>query len=424
MLAICGGTPTRDAKKKPWPTWPVWGERERREVLGVLESGTWSYNGPRESAFNHAWQAYTGSRYSCLVANGTVAIQLALEALDIGYGDEVIVPGLTWQATAAAVIDVNAVPILVDVDRDSWCISPAAVEAAITERTRAIIPVHLYGSMADMDAIMAIADRHDLFVIEDSAHKHGAVWDGKHAGTIGHIGCFSLQLSKGLTAGEGGIVNTNDRELWRRLDALRNCGRVPQAEDESVNKGSGFYQDEGHFVQSGNFRATEFQAAVLLGALERLPEQNKRRDENALFLGQELEKIPGIEPVRRDRREEAEAYFNFAFSYDQDVFGGLPVGEFREALSRELGLVVASCYEPLNDCALYQPHTKKRHHLNEEYWSAIDPTRFTLPVCESLYRDHAVTFHHSVLLGSRSDMSDIVEAVNKIHRHQGELKDY
>ncbi len=422
-LAINGGMPVRDVKAHPWPAWPVWDENDERALLEVLHSGVWSYNGPKEREFDRLFAEYVGVKHAVSAANGTVTLQLALEALGIGVGDEVIVPGLTWQATAASVIDVNAIPILVDVLEDTWCIDPAAVEAAITPRTRAIIPVHLYGSFADMDAIMEIARKHDLYVIEDCAHKHGGEWKGEKAGSIGHIGSFSFQLSKHLTAGEGGVMTTDDDEVAERLDALRNCGRRPEGEPEGeVDKGAGHYGDEGNFIQSGNYRITEFQAAILVEGLKRLPAQNRRRDENAIYLNSLLEKIPGVMPMRRDERETAEAYFNYSFRYRKEEFKGLPVERFREALAAELGVDVEPSYEPLNDCALYVPHTKPaRYRLNEEYWKAIDPKRFDLPVCTRIYREESVTMHHKVLLGSREEMEIIAGAVKKIYDHAEEL---
>jgi len=309
MLAINGGTPVRDSKSKPWPNWPVWGTEEKDALIEVLESGHWSYNGPKEGAFIEAWNNYTGSTYTLLTANGTVSLQLALEALDIGRGDEVIVPAITWQATAAAVIDVNAVPVLVDVEEDTWCLDPKAVEEALTPRTKAIIPVHLYGNMADMDALEQICADKGIPLIEDAAHKHGGEWRNRKAGTIGVVGSFSLQLSKVLTAGEGGILVTSDEKLWERLDALRNCGRRPNL--KIADAGGGNYGLEGDLVQSGNYRITEFQAAVLLAQFSRLEEQNRQRQKNAACLDSLLEQIPGILPMRRDPRETARVYFNY-----------------------------------------------------------------------------------------------------------------
>jgi len=421
-LAVKGGPPIRDGKTNPWPKWPVWDDREQKALLEVLRSGVWSYNGPKERQFNQAFAEFIGTQYALSAANGTVTLQLALEACGVGYGDEVVVPGLTWQATAAAALDINAAPILVDVTEDTWCIDPARVEEAITPRTKAVIPVHLYGSFADMDTIMPIAKMHGLRVIEDCAHKHGGEWKGQKAGSIGDVGSFSFQLSKLMTAGEGGALTTSDVQLWEKLDALRNCGRRPE-EDSPTDKGTGLYGDEGNFIQSGNYRITDFQAAVLLEQLKRLPGQNQTRDENAIYFNSRLFQLPGVQPMRRDPRETAEAYFNFAFRYQKDTFKDLPVERFRKALAAEVGCPVEACYEPLNACPLYTPRTKPwRHKLTEEYFRQIDPKRFDLPVCTRVYREESVCFHHNVLMGTYTDMDMILEAIQKIYDHADELK--
>ena len=421
-LAVKGGTPVRDAKANPWPKWPVWDQSEAKALLEVLHSGIWSYNGPKERQFNQAFAEFIGSRYALSVANGTVTLQLALEACGVGYGDEVIVPGLTWQATAAAALDINAMPILVDVTEDTWCLDPARVEEAITSRTKAIVPVHLYGNFVDMDAIMPIAGKHGLWVIEDCAHKQGGEWKGQKAGSIGHIGSFSFQLSKLMTAGEGGALTTSDPALWEKLDALRNCGRRPE-ESAEADKGTGLYGDEGNFIQSGNYRITDFQAAVLIEQLKRLPQQNRTRDENAIYFNAQLAKLPGVQPMYRDERETTEAYFNFAFRYDRNEFKALPTETFREALGAELGCPVEACSEPLTACPLYAPHTKpSRHTLTEEYFRQIDPKRFELPVCTRIFEQESVCFHHNILMGTHADMDTILEAIRKIYDHVDELK--
>jgi len=420
-LAITGGKPVRDVKASPWPKWPVWDQNEEKVLLDVLKSGIWSYNGPKERQFNTAFAEFIGAEHAVSVANGTVSLQLALEACGIGLGDEVIVPGLTWQATAAAVLDVNATPILVDVDEANWCIDPTEAEQAITQKTKAIIPVHLYGCLADMDAIMKIARQHDLWVIEDSAHKHGGEWTGKKAGSIGHIGSFSFQLSKLMTAGEGGALTTSDAELYERLDALRNCGRRPE-DKEPTDKGVGIYSDEGNFIQSGNYRITEYQAALLIEALKRLPGQNQARDENAKYMNSLLSDMPGVLPMEHDKRETARAYYNFSFRYNKEGFKELPAQKFREALSAELGCPAEASYEPLNACALYAPHTKpSRYKLSEEQWGAIDPVRFDLPVCRRIHQEESVCFHHTVLMGTKTDMDLIGQAIEKIRKHADEI---
>jgi L-glutamine:2-deoxy-scyllo-inosose/3-amino-2,3-dideoxy-scyllo-inosose aminotransferase len=420
-LAITGASPIRDIETHPWPIWPVWDEIEEKGLLDVLHSGIWSYNGPKEVEFNKAYAKFIGTKYALSATNGTITLQLALEACGIGFGHEVIVPGLTWQATAATIADVNAIPVLVDVCEDTWCIDPNEVKKAITPRTKAIIPVHLYGTMADMDTIMDIAKKHNLRIIEDCAHKHGGEWDGKKAGSMGDVGSFSFQLSKLLTAGEGGAMTTNDSELYEKLDALRNCGRRPALEEES-DKGSGVYFDEGNFIQSGNYRITDFQAVLLLAGLERLPQQNELREENAQYLNTLLAQLPGIRPMRRDDKETKGAYYNISFRYYKDEFKGLPTGKFREALGKELGCAVEPSYEPLNNCPLYKPQTKpSRYKIDNKHWQEIDPSRFELPVSEKIYNDLSVCFHHAVLMGNKSDLDLIGDAIDKIYKHAEEL---
>jgi L-glutamine:2-deoxy-scyllo-inosose/3-amino-2,3-dideoxy-scyllo-inosose aminotransferase len=415
-LAILGGKPVRDTKINPWPKWPVWDHNEEKALIEVLNSGVWSYNGPKETEFDRMFAEYTGVKYVISAANGTVTLQMALEACGIGLGNEVILPGLTWQATAATILDVNATPVMVDVCEDTWCIDPKQVEKAITPRTRAIIPVHLYGSFCDMDEILRIAKKHNLFVIEDCAHKHGGEWNGMKAGSIGDIGSFSFQLSKHLTAGEGGAVTTNNFQLAEKLDALRNCGRRPIGMDADVDKGAGQYSDQGNFIQSGNFRITEFQAAILIEGLKRMPEQNRVRDENGIYMNSLLADMPEVRPVRRDKRETKEAYFNFAFRYNRSEFKDLPVKKFRAALTAEIGIEVAPSYIPLNKCSLYVPLTKPtRHKLNDQYWHDIDPARFELPLCDRIHFEESVCIHHKILMGSKSDMDQIASAIKKVY---------
>jgi L-glutamine:2-deoxy-scyllo-inosose/3-amino-2,3-dideoxy-scyllo-inosose aminotransferase len=421
-LAFTGGKSVRNVKKDPWPKWPVWDKNEEKGLLDVLRSGIWSYNGPKEMEFNKEFAKFIGTKYSICASNGTVTLQLILEALGIGVGDEVIVPGLTWQATAASVLDLNGVPVLVDVSEDTWCIDPRAVEAAISPRTKAIIPVHLYGCFADMDAILEIAKKHNLNVVEDCAHKHGGEWSDKKAGSMGDAGSFSFQLSKLMTSGEGGAITTSNELLYQKLDALRNCGRKPEI-TEVADKGSGIYGDEGNFIQSGNYRITEFQAAILLEELKRLPGQNQKREENAFYLNDLLRNLPGVKPMKKDSRETQTAYYNFSFRFYSENFKGISVSNFRKALTQELGCPVEASYEPLNNCSLYVPHTKPwRYKLDENHWKKIDPKQFDLPVCQKIHSEQSVCFHLSILNGSKSDMDQIAEAIQKIYKYGDELR--
>ena len=178
-----------------------------------------------------------------LMANGTITMEVALRAADIGWGDQVIVPAYTFQATAGAAMVAGAIPVIVDIDPETYCIDPKAIEAAITPKTKAIIVVHLAAQMADMDAVMALAERHNLIVIEDSAHAHGARWRGRGAGTIGHFGSFSLQSSKILTTGEGGVLLCRTPELAARVTSLIDCGRPHDGSEQVTIWGREFSHD-------------------------------------------------------------------------------------------------------------------------------------------------------------------------------------
>jgi len=420
-LAINGG---KSIRQKPWPKWPISGKIEIDLINEVISSGTWSYNGPKEKKFAREFANYIGTKYAICAANGTVALQIALESLGIGYGDEVIVPGLTWQATAACCIDVNAIPVLVDVEEDSWCIDPKKIEEAVTPNTKAIIIVHLYGSNPKINEIIKIAKKYNLYLIEDCAHQHGTIINNKKVGSFGDIGSFSFQQIKVLAAGEGGALTTNNEKIAEKLDALRNCGRKSlffKSDLESEEGFKGLYKVEGNFIQSGNYRITEFQAAVLLAQLSRLDEQIKTRDKNAIYLNENFKKIDGIIPMRREKNTQVQSYFNFAFRYKNEYFKGLDVELFRKALASEIGCEVNSCYEPLNNCQLYTPLTKKRYKINEEYIKNINPKRFTLPICENAYKNESARIHHSILLAERSDMDDILNAIIKIKENADEL---
>jgi L-glutamine:2-deoxy-scyllo-inosose/3-amino-2,3-dideoxy-scyllo-inosose aminotransferase len=406
-LAINGGAPVRFPKAS-WPSWPPVRDEQTLELVAeVVRSGVWSYDGPKEWQLAQKFAAFNGARYGLTVANGTVAIQLALEALDIGAYDEVIVPGLTWQATAAACVDVNAVPVLVDVDPDTYCLDITKTEEAITPQTRAIIPVHLYGSMPDMDALLALARKHNLKVVEDSAHQPGARWRGQGVGTLGDIGAFSLQISKVLSAGEGGVNLTNDWDLFQKLYSLRNCGRPFRAGSPTR--------------QSGNYRLTELQAALALAQMPSLDERVERRDANAQHLSRALAEIPGIRPMKRHAQITRQSYYCYCFRYDCAAWDDIPVQAFRAALTAEIGLGVGSTYEPLNDCPIYQPHTKRRHYLSESYWQAIDPRRFSLPVAERAHQSEGVVIWQPFLLAEREDMDMIAQAVAKLYENRAEL---
>ena len=406
-LACLGGTPvTKDllggAKFAARP------DLERKYLLEVHESGVWDdWPGAKTMAakFAKEWAAFNRSKFCALLTNGTHTLQVALETLDIGPGDEVIVPGLTWQATASAVCDVNAVPILVDADPETLCIDPAKAEAAITPRTRAIVPVHLYHRMADMDRLLKIARKHRLHVVEDCAHTHGSQWDGRGAGTLGDFGSYSFQRSKLITGGEGGCLLIQDEDYYWKVVSQARCGR----------------EYGGVKVHSGNYRMTSFQAAVLRGQLAAFRRNAPRIDRNGLALDRAVAQAPGVRPLRRNPHITRQCGYAFAFLYDKEAFDGLDAAQFRKALSAELNWGFGSTYTPLHHSEVYYPHTKRRHHLSRSYLKAISPSRWELPVAESLWRDRVVLTGWGVYACPPSRARLLTEAIAKIHEHRQEL---
>jgi len=405
-LAILGGTPVRT---EPFPPWPVFGEPEERRLLEVVRSGKWGKIGAEQVvSFERAFAQYHQARHAVAVVNGTTGLRIALLAMGIEAGDEVIVPPFTFLATASAVAEVNATPVFADIELDTFNISPAAIEAAITPRTRAIIPVHLGGLPVKMKPITEIARRHGLIVIEDCAHAHGAEYRGRRVGAIGHMGMFSFQSSKNLSSGEGGIVLTNDDELAARLWSIHNCGRQP---------GRAWYE---HFVLGGNHRLGEFQGAILNAQWERFEDQAATREENGKYLAGQLDAVPGIHPQARDADCTRHAYHLFALRFDPGTFG-FARERFLDALRGE-GIPAAPAYpvplyrQPLFQKTLFGPYTGYRSARPD-----LDYSRTRCPNCETISCVQGVWLEHRLLLGTRRDMDDIVRAVQKIYDQRERL---
>ena len=383
---------------------------ERKYILQAYDERIWDdWPDEKESMaakFEREWAEFNKSKFCALVTNGTHALQLALEVLDIGVGDEVIVPGLTWQATASIVCDVNSVPVLVDIDPETLCIDPKKIEQNISPRTRAIIPVHLYCRMADMDKILEIAGKYKLHVIEDAAHSHGSVWESQGAGTLSDFGSFSFQGSKLMNSGEGGALLMQDEEFYWKLLSLKSCGRQYR---------------EGLKVHSGNYRMTSFQAAILRGQLSALRKNAPRIDKISRALDKAIANAPGVKTLRRNPHVTRQCGYGFVFLYDKDAFDGLSADIFRRAISAELGIGFGSTYAPLNKSDVYFPHTKKRHHLSKSYLEAITPSRWSLPVCESIYRDEAVLSSWKIYACNPSQSKLLTDAITKIYENRKEL---
>jgi len=413
-LAINGGNKVRSREFFPWPHYD---ERELKYVEEVITSRVWFAGmrgadpGTKTAEFERKFAQYHDASYGVACANGSVAIEIALRAAGIDVGDEVIVPSLTFIATVSAVVAVNAIPILVDTIYDTQCIDPDEIEKAISNKTKAIIPVHYGGFVCDMDRIIEIARRHKLIVIADAAHAHGAIYKGKKLGSIYDAATFSFQESKTMTAGEGGIIITNNSELAEKCIQYRSCGR---------HEGQSWYI---HYVRPTNYRITELQSAVLLAQMERLDDQLKRKNENARYLAKKLRDIDGINPVPGDGNTDVNGYYLYLLQYDKEKFSGVPRDNFVRSLNAE-GIPCHIGYPwPLSKNPVFQQIEQgpKGCPFTCPYYGkqvSIKDQRF--PVTEKICAE-TVVIPHQVLLSSKADMNDIITAIAKIQKNAREL---
>ena len=411
QLALHGGTPVWC---EGWPAWPEPGAAA--EVLAAVArsdrwavSGNWTGRPTLDTRLGEAFAAFTGARYCVPVDHGSSALLAGLHALGVAQGDEVIVPGLTWVACASVVARAGAVPVLADIEPRTLCMDPAAVEAAITPATRAIIVVHLYSAMADMDELEAVAARHGLPIVEDAAQAYGATWRGAGAGSLGTVGAFSAQQGKVLTSGEGGLFVTSDPGLRDRAEMLRGDGRrYPRDAPPVGTPGLAEFAD----VQGWNMHLSEFQAAVLLEGLQRLPEQNSRRAAAAALLDKSLAD-DDLEPIDAHPANDTRSYYHYAIRL-RGALAGHPLDAVCEALSAELGYWIHPPYPPLNAHPLFDPRRLPSGA------GQPDPRRFDLPAASREVR-RTVLLHHPMLLGHENQLTAIVEAFDKVRRLAAQL---
>lgn len=398
-LAIFGGVKTRPVS---YPKWPVFDDRDIDAVTTVVKSGQWGgfpYPGPQTAAFIKKFVALQGGNYGVAMVNGTVTMEVALRAAGIGWGDEVIVPAYTFQATAAAPMAAGAVPVIVDIDPENYCIDPNAIEAAITPRTKAIIPVHLGANMADMDRIMSIAERHNLIVIEDCAHAHGSKWRGQGAGTIGDFGSFSMQSSKIMTAGEGGILLVKSEEMAYRAMSIIDCGRPHDPEGRLYTFGA-------------NYRMSELHAALLNVAIERFPDQVCQREEMAAYMDEALSEIQGVRLLKRDERQTTRSFYRYIFAINPDQFGGATHDVVCAALHYE-GIPCWVGYDAMHRYDLFQPQLSKLPVVGA-FPQYFEFDKMHLPEAERACEREAVWLDESVFRDSYQGVDDAVAAVKKI----------
>jgi len=425
-LAINGGTPavTQPLGKR----WPIWGEEEQRLLMEVLESGKWwrgAYDDQAQSKvgqFETAFARLQDAQYAVAVTNGTAALECAYKAAGVEAGDEVIVPAITFVATATAVLQVGAVPVFVDVDPRTYTVDPAAVEAAITERTRCIAPVDYGGMPCDYDALIAIGRRHGLPIVADCAHAHGSQWKGRGVGALTELGTFSFQMGKTLTCGEGGMVLTNDERLAERAYSYHHIGRI---------KGRPFYE---HHVPASNLRMTEWQGAIGLAQLSRFEEQTSTRERNSRYLAAGLARLNregvGVAPLERDKRVTRWGFYMWHFKFLPERWDGVTRDQLLRALRAEGVPCGTGHTQPLykNPLFLDAEHAFGRTGFPvrsapyTQRGGAMDYAKVVCPQTERIYATEAVVLGHALFLGPQSDMDAILGAIEKLWRHRHELR--
>jgi dTDP-4-amino-4,6-dideoxygalactose transaminase len=400
-LSILGGDPVRRA---PFSRWPQHLPSDASRLQQVLESGHWGgFPVPSRYAteFTEKFAELHGARYGLCIANGTIALLAALQASGIRFGDEVIVPAYTWDGTATAVLFAGGIPVFADVDPDTYCLDVASVERAITPRTRAVIPVHLAMRFTDMNALTALAKKHNLKIIEDCAHAHGGQFEGRGAGSIGDLGCFSFQESKLMTAGEGGIVLTSDLAHYEHLQSQVNCGRASLTDQFSQR------------VLGSNYRMTEWQAAMLIGQLEMLPELAEKRARGAKQLGDALASMDGVRPLPPQPGLTRETNYCYVFQYRNPRVGR---DLFCAALEAEGIPCDGRFYEPVYRSPLFVASPGISPQLRDVDYSAVH-----CPVSERAAYEEAVWLPQFLLIGEPSDVDHIASAIAKVLRHTESL---
>lgn len=407
--AISGGSKTHTGS---WPEWPVWDTSAEDGITGMLRSGKW-FRGSGEyvTEFEKKYAELLGAKKCLATASGTTSLIVALKALGVDAGDEVLVSPFTFIATYNSVFLNKALPVFVDSDPETFLLDPSKIEARITDRTVAILPVHIYGLPVDMDSVNAIARRKNLKVVEDACQAWLAEYRGKKVGTLGDAGCFSFQNSKNLPSGEGGAIVSNNEDLIDLCNSLHNCGRP----FGSIKKTSDYP------ISGGNYRMQQFQALILLSQMKRIKEDADVRLENARYLDAKLKEIPGIIPYKLASGATRSAYHLYPFRFISKEFNDMPKDKFIRALNAE-GIPCGGGYGPQNKDGLIEDTLNSRGFKRLFSESRLKQWREEniLPGNDKLCRE-AVTFYQSILLGSIRDMDDIINAITKIYKNRDSL---
>jgi dTDP-4-amino-4,6-dideoxygalactose transaminase len=406
--ALLGGTPVHSTG---WTRWPQWREAWASPVLDVFRSGRWyRESGQRVAEFEAAYARLLGANACLATASGTTALIVSLHVLGVDAGDEVIVSPYTFIASYNAILSCKALPVFADTDPASLTMDPASIESRITDRTRAIMPVHIFGMPCDMDPILAIARKHRLAVVEDACQAWLAEYKGRKCGTLGDLGCFSFQESKHIPSGEGGAITSMSQELIDRCHSFHNCGHPA-----GTNQGKGF------FTRGNNYRMTEVQAALLAQQVDKLVKETEVRRSNADYLGSQLATIRGITPVRLPADSRA-VWHLYPFRYDPAEFSGLTRDEFARALSAE-GIPAGGVYHEQYHDGLLDEAIASRGYKRlwsperlKAYRESFQELAGNRQVCET-----TVGLMQNILLATRSDMDHIPDAIRKIQAHSASL---
>ena len=416
-LAALGGSRVRTRPFAPWP--PVTADIEE-SLLAAFRSRRWGrtlqgamQGGGLVAEFERRFAELLGAEYCLATGSCTQALHTALHAVGVGAGDEVLVPPCTFIASVQAILLCNALPVFVDVELETFQMDPAKMEPRINGRTRAVEPVHIAGLPCDMERVMAVADRHDLDVVEDAAQAPLAAIGGKACGTFGTLGCFSFQTSKVIACGEGGAIVGDDADLIERCYAFHNMGLSARFVSAT---------GEGTVGIGTKYRMNEIEAALLLPQLATLDEQIRTRNENAAYLAARLEEIPGIAPQRLVSGATQGAYYLYGFRYLKEHFNDASRAVFLRALRGE-GIPFTTMYfDRLNEQAflentLSSPTFRKVFSAERlrQYWEENH-----CPVNDRL-AEEGVWLPQIIFLGGRQEMDDVADAIAKIHEHKDQL---
>lgn len=409
-LAILGGQPVRS--NKVWPAWPYVDEKMVEAITKTARSGIWcriqSESGTVPT-FEKEYAILMDTKFSLGTGSGTQALNTCVEALGIGPGDEVITSPYTDMGTISSIITSRALPVMADLDPESFQLDPNDVEKRITKNTKALMPIHIMGQPCDMDRIMAISNKHNLKVIEDACQAHLGEFRGKKLGTIGDVGCFSFQTSKTISCGEGGAIIGNNEELMDKCYTVQNHGTSRKGKSETIG---------------AKYRMNEFEGAILLAQLEGVKDRFALRNKNANYLTSKLKNFPGLVPQKLYEGTDSGSFYLYTMSYKKEHFNNVSRDTFLKALAAEgvsmSGYIKNGLHkEPWVD-----------HILNlKVYQKMYSPERLkeykeqlACPKCDQVCNDMVMLWASGPLLGTQADMDDIINAIMKVHANRDQLK--